>query len=65
MVGIGLSAGGAWAMVHFVFALRFSFPALPLLGVLALTAALVALIGLSASRDVFRRTAMEVLRDGV
>lgn len=65
VVGIGLSAGGAWAMVHFVFALRFSFPALPLLGVLALTAALVALIGLSASRDVFRRTAMEVLRDGV
>ena len=64
VVGIALSAGGAWAMTRFVFHLGFRLPALPLLGVLAATALLVAAVGVTASRDVFRRTAMEVLRDG-
>jgi hypothetical protein len=50
-------------MMHFVFDLGFRLPAVPLLLVLAITGALVALIGLGASREVFRRTAMEVLRD--
>ncbi|HTT69537.1 MAG TPA: FtsX-like permease family protein [Gemmatimonadales bacterium] len=63
LVGIGLSALGAWAMVHFVFDLGFKLPAVPLLAVLAATAALVAAVGLAASREVFRRTAMEVLRE--
>jgi len=63
LVGVGLSALGAWAMMHFVFDLGFRLPAVPLLLVLAITGALVALIGLGASREVFRRTAMEVLRE--
>jgi len=63
LVGIGLSALGAWAMVHFVFDLGFKLPAVPLLAVLAATGALVAAVGLAASREVFRRTAMEVLRE--
>ena len=63
LVGIGLAALGAWAMMHFVFDLGFTLPALPLLAVLAATGTLVALIGLTASREVFRRTAMEVLRE--
>ncbi len=65
LVGIGLAAGGGWAMMRFVFDLGFRLPALPLLAVLTVTAALVALVGLAASREVFRRTAVEVLRDGV
>ena len=63
MVGIGLSAGGGWAMMHLVFDLGFRLPALPLLVVLAVTATLVATVGIAASREVFRRTAVEVLRD--
>lgn len=63
IVGIGLSVGGGWAMMHFVFDLGFKLPALPLLVVLAVTATLVATVGLAASREVFRRTAVEVLRE--
>jgi hypothetical protein len=36
---------------------------LPIGAVAAATAVLVAAVGLTASREVFRRTAMEVLRD--
>ena len=63
LVGIGLSVGGAWAMMRFVFNLGFRLPAVPLVAVLAVTAVLVAAVGLAASREVFRRTAVEVLRD--
>ncbi|MEK7667108.1 MAG: FtsX-like permease family protein, partial [Gemmatimonadota bacterium] len=63
LVGIGLSIGGGWAMTHFVFKLDFTVPVLPLGAVLLSTAALVALVGMAASREVFRRTAVEVLRD--
>ncbi len=63
VVGIALSAGGAWAMMHWVFDLPFTLPAVPLLAVLAATAAMVALVGIAASREVFRKTAMEVLRE--
>ncbi len=63
LVGIGLSVGGGWAMMHYVFELKFTLPALPLLAVLAVTAGMVAVVGLAASREVFRRTAMEVLRE--
>lgn len=65
VVGVGLAAAGGWAMVRFVFDLRFRLPALPLAAVLAATAGLVAIVGVAASREVFRRTAVEVLRDGV
>jgi putative ABC transport system permease protein len=62
-VGVGLSVAGGWAMVHWVFDLKFALPALPLVAVLAGTAALVAVVGIAASREVFRKTAMEVLRE--
>ncbi len=65
VVGVTLAAGGAWAMTHFVFDLGFHLPAVPLAAILAATALLVAVVGVTASREVFRRTAMEVLRDGV
>ena len=63
LVGVGLSVGGGWAMMRFVFDVTFRLPAAPLLAVLAVTAALVAVVGIAASREVFRRTAVEVLRD--
>jgi putative ABC transport system permease protein len=64
LVGVGLATAGAWAFTRYVFELSsFAAPLLPLGAVFAASGALVALIGLTASREVFRRTAMEVLRD--
>ncbi len=63
LVGIALAALGAWAMTHFVLDLGFHLPAGPLAAVLAATAILAAAVGLTASREVFRKTAMEVLRE--
>ena len=63
LVGIVLATFGAWAFTHWVLKLGFTVPPLPLTAVFAATAALVAVVGLTASREVFRRTAMEVLRD--
>jgi putative ABC transport system permease protein len=63
VVGIGLSALGGWAFTKWVLELPFVLPVPPLVGVLAVTAALVTIVGLTASREVFRRTAMEVLRE--
>jgi putative ABC transport system permease protein len=63
VMGIALSIGGAWAMTHWVLQLSFTVPVLPLAAVLVVTAGLVALVGMASSREVFRRTAVEVLRD--
>jgi putative ABC transport system permease protein len=63
LVGIGLATLGAWAFTHWVLKLTFGVPPIPIGIVALLTAALVAVVGLTASREVFRRTAMEVLRD--
>jgi putative ABC transport system permease protein len=63
LVGVGLAILGAWAFVHWVLNLSFAVPPLSMGVVFVATAALVALVGLTASREVFRRTAMEVLRD--
>ena len=63
VLGIGLAMLGAWAFTHWVFQLRFAVPALALGAVLLATMLLTAIVGLSGSREVFRRTAMEVLRD--
>jgi len=63
LVGIGLASVGAWAFTKFLMELPFALPAVPLGGVLLATVLLVAVVGLSASREVFRRTAMEVLRE--
>ncbi len=63
LVGIGLAGVGAWAFTKWVFKLPFVVPATPLAAVFAATALLVAVVGLTASREVFRRTAMDVLRD--
>lgn len=63
LVGIGLASLGGWAFTKWVLEFRFALPVLPLLSVALATVALVAVVGISGSREVFRRTAMEVLRE--
>ena len=61
--GVLLAAGAGWAIVRFLFRSAFTLPVLPLLlfaaGVMTLTAAL----GAAGSREVFRRTSLELLRN--
>ena len=63
LVGTGLSVAGGWAMTKYVFEVDYAVPLLPLGAVVAATALLVGLVGMLASREVFSRTAVEVLRD--
>ncbi|WP_426060120.1 ABC transporter permease [Hymenobacter sp. B1770] len=62
LAGIGLAVLAAWALAVFVFEVGFGPAALPLLGLAALVTALTAGIGLLNSRDVLRRSPLEVLR---
>jgi putative ABC transport system permease protein len=61
--GIALAAAGGWVMARWLFQVDYGVPVLPLLAVGALTTALAAVVGLLASREVFSRTPLEVLRD--
>jgi putative ABC transport system permease protein len=57
-----LATAGGWALTRFSFEARFELPWLPLLGLGMGVVALTVLVGLSGSREVSRRTAVEVLR---
>jgi putative ABC transport system permease protein len=60
--GVVLSLGAGWALLRFVFEAEMSPPLLPLAGFGLGVAALAALLGGAASGEVFRRTALELLR---
>ncbi|WP_345057227.1 ABC transporter permease [Hymenobacter glaciei] len=62
LAGIGLAVLAAWALAVLVFEASFGPAVLPLLGLAALVTALTAGIGLLNSRDVLRRSPLEVLR---
>jgi putative ABC transport system permease protein len=62
LTGIVLAVLAAWALAVFVFEVGFGPAVLPLLGLTALVTALTAGIGLLNSRDVLRRSPLEVLR---
>ena len=62
LAGIGLAVLAAWALAVWVFEASFGPALLPLLGLAALVTALTAGIGLLNSRDVLRRSPLEVLR---
>jgi putative ABC transport system permease protein len=63
LVGIVLSVGGAWALMHFVFRQPFQPAIVPAL-LVALAMILVSVsIGLLTGRDVFRETPMAALRE--
>ncbi|CAA9331518.1 MAG: ABC transporter, fused permease protein [uncultured Gemmatimonadetes bacterium] len=63
VVGIGLAVGGGWALARFLFELPYSVPVLPLLVLAAAVTALAAGVGVWASREVFRHTPLEALRE--
>ncbi|MBF9220955.1 ABC transporter permease [Hymenobacter ruricola] len=62
LAGIGLALLAAWALAVWVFNASFGPALLPLLGLAALVTVLTAAIGLFNSRDVLRRSPLEVLR---
>jgi putative ABC transport system permease protein len=62
-VALILAAGAGWALARFVFAGNFSLPLLSLSGLTLSIVALTVLVGLANSRDVIRRTPLEVLRE--
>ena len=63
LVGVVLSVGGAWGLMHFVFKQPFSPAILPALAVAATMVALSVSIGMLTGRDVFRETPMAALRE--
>jgi putative ABC transport system permease protein len=63
IVGIVLSIGGAWGLMHFVFKQPFVPAALPALGVALAMIGVSVSIGMLTGRDVFRETPMAALRE--
>ncbi len=63
LVGIGLATGAGWALARWVFEMDFAVPVAPLLWLWVGVAALAAAVGLGASREVFRSTPLEMLRE--
>jgi putative ABC transport system permease protein len=63
LVGVVLSVGGAWALMHFVFRQPFSPAVLPALVVAAMMIGVAVSIGMLTGRDVFRETPMAALRE--
>jgi putative ABC transport system permease protein len=63
IVGIVLSIGGAWGLMHYVFRQPFVPAALPALGVALAMIGVSVSIGMLTGRDVFRETPMAALRE--
>jgi putative ABC transport system permease protein len=61
-VAAALAAVAAWALATWVFEGRFTLPAGPLAGLTFGVIALTVIVGLLNSREVIRRTPLEVLR---
>jgi putative ABC transport system permease protein len=62
-VALALAAAAGWALSRFVFDGNFSLPVLPMTGLTLSIVALTVVVGLVNSRDVVRRTPLEVLRE--
>jgi putative ABC transport system permease protein len=63
LVGVILSVGGAWGLMHYVFKQPFSPAVLPALLVALLMITVAVSIGMLTGRDVFRETPMAALRE--
>jgi putative ABC transport system permease protein len=63
LVGIALAVGGGWALARLLFEVEYSVPALSLVAIAAAVTALAAGVGVWASREVFRHTPLEALRE--
>jgi putative ABC transport system permease protein len=63
VAGIGLATAAGWALAKWLFKLEFSVPLPPLLWLALAVTALAGAVGWWASREVFRHTPLEALRD--
>jgi putative ABC transport system permease protein len=63
LVGVVLSIGGAWALMHYIFKQPFSPAVLPALAVPGLMIAIAVSIGMLTGREVFQETPMAALRE--
>lgn len=63
LAGILLAVGAGWALAEWLFEVEYAVPVLPLLGLTLGVTALSAAVGLMASREVFRHTPLEALRE--
>ena len=63
VAGVGLSVGGAWALMHFVFHTPFTPAILPAVLVSVGMTALAVAIGMLTSREVFATTPIVALRE--
>jgi putative ABC transport system permease protein len=62
-VALVLAVGAAWALARFVFDGPFFFPLIPLSGLTLAVVTLTVIVGLANSREVVRKTPLEVLRE--
>jgi putative ABC transport system permease protein len=62
-VALVLAVGAAWALARFVFEGPFFFPLIPLSGLTLAVVTLTVIVGLANSREVVRKTPLEVLRE--
>jgi putative ABC transport system permease protein len=62
-VALILAVAAGWAVARFLFDSSFSLPLLPMSGLTLAVVALTVMVGLANSREVVRRTPLEVLRE--
>jgi putative ABC transport system permease protein len=62
-VALILAAAAGWAVAHFLFDSSFSLPLLPMSFLTVAVVLLTVIVGLANSREVVRRTPLEVLRE--
>jgi len=62
LTGILLALSGSYLLAKFVFELDFNISWLPIIGIFIFIVGLTVLIGLWNSRDVVKRSPLEVLR---
>jgi putative ABC transport system permease protein len=63
LVGAGAAVLASWALARWFFDVGFGVPLVPLLLIGASMAAVAGVVGLLGSREVFRRTALEAIRE--
>ncbi|MEO7217070.1 MAG: FtsX-like permease family protein [Gemmatimonadaceae bacterium] len=63
LTGLVLALGGGWALVHFVFQVKYSPDYGPAIAITAAMMAIAIAIGVIAGRGVFKETAMTSLRE--
>jgi putative ABC transport system permease protein len=63
LIALGLAALAGWALARFVFEGGFTLPLLPMSVLTGSIIALTVIVGVANSRDVVRRTPLEVLRE--